>query len=281
MVTKDPTQKSKLLLQAIELSISSEESKELYVRPVLQKCLTMEEIAAEVAVLSSRNEDASEVTRTGNLIFERMMWYLSSGYSVSTKMGSFRLTIKGTLQESELSSAPNPEKLTFGIAYTMSKEMRDELSDVEINAKILAPEVGPQLFSVVSGFDNDHPDEVAKGKGVPVTPGQLCIIRGRNIKVGGEGEDIGVKIIRQGEGSPEEHFFSVTQLSPNTPTRVGFVLPADVEDGSIWSITLCTQYGNSGAKFVKEPRIATMNDVFIVGEEQEEEDEGEVGIPNP
>ena len=130
MVTKDPTQKSKLLLQAIELSISSEESKELYVRPVLQKCLTMEEIAAEVAVLSSRNEDASEVTRTGNLIFERMMWYLSSGYSVSTKMGSFRLTIKGTLQESELSSAPNPEKLTFGIAYTMSKEMRDELSDV-------------------------------------------------------------------------------------------------------------------------------------------------------
>lgn len=76
--------------------------------------------------------------------------------------------------------------------------------------------------------------------------------------------------------------FNATQLFPNTATRVGFVLPSTVEDGSIWSVKLCTQLGSNGSQLLKEPREAVLDDVFVVGEnitgggEEEEENPSEI-----
>ena len=61
-------------------------------------------------------------------------------------------------------------------------------------------------------------------------------------------------------------FFPVSKLYPNTRTRVGFVLPSDVETGSTWQVTLCTQLGNNGSKLLKSPRTVTMENTFTVGE---------------
>lgn len=265
-MAKDPTQKAKLTLKAIDLAFTQDITDDRYLQPKLQKCLNMHDLAGEVAALSTRQEDVEEITRTGNQIMRRMIWYLSSGYSISTVLGYFRPTSQGVFLESELTSAPDRKRLKLGVAYSMSQEMRQALADAEIDVEIQKSVSGPQLFTVVSAQDAQNPAAAAHGEGMPVSAGETCIIKGKNIKIGGTGDQIGVTIKRTDSDSGETFFFPLSKLYPNTATQVGFVLPSTVTDGSVWSVMLCTQLGSNGTALVKEPRTAMMSGNFVVGD---------------
>lgn len=268
-MAKDPTQKAKLTLKALDLTLTQDVKNDFYLQPKLQKCLTIDDIAREVAALSTRQEDPEELARTCRAMMRRMTWYISSGYSVTTPLGSFHVTSGGVLLESELTEAPPRDRLRLGVAYSMSAEMRQSLAEAEIDVEIQRTASGPQLFAVVSAHDAQHPGAATRGEGVPVTAGQMCIIRGRNLKVGGTGAEIGVTITRtdSGAASPAEtHFIPLSALYPNTPTQVGFVLPADAPDGSVWTVKLCTQLGSNGTALLKAPRTSEMVATFVVGE---------------
>lgn len=265
-MAKDPTQKAKLTLKAIDLAFTQDITDDRYLQPKLQKCLNMHDLAGEVAALSTRQEDVEEIARTGNQIMRRMIWYLSSGYSISTVLGYFRPTSQGVFLESELTSAPDRKRLKLGVAYSMSQEMRQALADAEIDVEIQKSVSGPQLFTVVSAQDAQNPAAAAHGEGMPVSAGETCIIKGKNIKIGGTGDQIGVTIKRTDGDSGETFFFPLSKLYPNTATQVGFVLPSTVTDGSVWSVMLCTQLGSNGTALVKEPRTAMMSGNFVVGD---------------
>lgn len=273
-MAKDPTQKAKLTLKALDLTLTQDITNDRYLQPKLQKCLNMHDLASEVAALSTRQEDVEEIARTGNLLLSRMMWFLSSGYSISTVLGYFRPTSQGVFLESELTSAPDRKRLKLGVAYSMSQEMRQALADAEIDVEIQKSISGPQLFTVVSAQDAQNPAAAARGEGVPVSAGQTCIIKGKNIKVGGTGDQIGVTIKRTDGDDDKTFFFPVSKLYPNTATQVGFVLPAEVADGSVWNVTLCTQLGSNGTAQLKEPRIGMMSGSFVVGDVAETPDGG-------
>lgn len=266
-MAKEPTQKAKLALKAIPLAITTDVKDDYFVSPKIQKNLSMDDLAAEVSALSTRQEDAEDIARTGNALLRRMMWYLSSGYSISTELGSFRVTAKGVLLEQELVGAPDRSRITLGVSYSMSDAMRQALADAELDIEIQKSAVGPQLYAVVSAHDADHPDAVTRGESVPVSAGQMCVIKGRNIKVGGSGENIGVTLRRVDGSTGETVFIPVSQLYPNTSMRVGFVMPASAPDQSEWEVTLCSQLASDGHTLLKEARTAVMSDTFIVGQQ--------------
>lgn len=266
-MAKEPTQKAKLALKAIPLAITTDVKDDYFVSPKIQKNLSMDDLAAEVAALSTRQEDAEDIARTGNALLRRMMWYLSSGYSISTELGNFRVTAKGVLLEQELVGAPDRSRITLGVSYSMSDAMRQALADAELDIEIQKSAVGPQLYAVVSAHDADHPDAVTRGESVPVSAGQMCVIKGRNIKVGGSGENIGVTLRRVDGSTGEIVFIPVSQLYPNTSMRVGFVMPASAPDQSEWEVTLCSQLASDGHTLLKEARTAVMPDTFIVGQQ--------------
>lgn len=120
-MAKDPTQKTKLTLKALDLALTQDITNDCYLQPKLQKCLNMHDLASEVAALSTRQEDVEEIARTGDQILRRMIWFLSSGYSITTLLGYFRPTSQGVFLESELMSAPDRKRLKLGIAYSMSQ----------------------------------------------------------------------------------------------------------------------------------------------------------------
>lgn len=265
MATKEPTQKAKFQLRALELSITTDVKDDYYLQPRLQKCLNLDDLAAEVSALSTRQEDPEDIARIGRQLMQRMMWFLSSGYSISLPVGYFRPTAQGVFIESELSEGIDRSRLTLGVAYSMSGEMRQALADAEVDVLVHKSAVGPQLYAVVSAHDAEHPEAATRGEGVPVSPGQTCIIKGKNIKVGGQGDDIGVTITRVDGSTGTTYFYPASKLYPNTATRVGFVLPHDVPESSVWSVKLCTLLGNSGQP-LKTPRTTTMDNNFVVGE---------------
>ncbi len=284
MAAKEPTQKAKLALKAIPYSITSSTNNDYYVTPKIQKNLNIEDLAAEVAALSTRQEDPDDIARVGKALLRRMMWYLSSGYSISTELGNFRVTAKGVLMEQELVDAPDRSRISLGVSYSMSDAMREALAESELDIEIQKAAVGPQLYSVVSGHDANNPDAVTRGESVPVSAGQVCIIKGKNLKVGGTGENIGITLRRVDGSSGESYFYTAAQLYPNTTTRVGFVMPASAPEESEWEITLCTQIGANGSAMLKEPRTAVLPDTFVVGETTETpggggEEEGGGGAP--
>lgn len=266
-MAKEPTQKAKLALKAIPLAITTDVKDDYFVSPKIQKNLSMDDLAAEVAALSTRQEDAEDIARTGNALLRRMMWYLSSGYSISTELGNFRVTAKGVLLEQELVGAPDRSRITLGVSYSMSDAMRQALADAELDIEIQKSAVGPQLYAVVSAHDADHPDAVTRGESVPVSAGQMCVIKGRNIKVGGSGENIGVTLRRVDGSTGETVFIPVSQLYPNTSMRVGFVMPASAPNQSEWEVTLCSQLASDGHTLLKEARTAVIPDTFIVGQQ--------------
>ena len=269
MATKEPTQKAPFRLKAQELYMTTDVTNDYYLQPELVKCLGVDDIAAEVAALSTRQEDPEDIARTLRQCMQRMIWYLSSGYSVSTPLGYFRPTAQGIFLESELNEALDRTRLSLGVKYSMGEEMRRALDEAEIAVDVQKAVSGPQLYAVVSGRDAENPEAATRGEGTPVSAGQTCVIKGRNIKVGGTGEEISVTLTRVDGDTHTTVFFPLNRLYPNTRTRVGFVMPADAPQGSVWSVTLCTQLANDGHYLLKKTRTVTMDTNFVVGEVSE------------
>lgn len=263
------SQRAKLSLKAIPHELT-ERKDDYYLNVKTQRQLTLDDLAAEVAATHG-HQNASEVAMLTREVLELANWYLSNGFTVTTPQGSFRTTVQGIVLETDIASAPNRDKLKLNVAYTMSEDMRQALDDAELDVEIIKSAVGPQLFGVADARQLEQsklPDADTRAP-IPVEAGQTCILRGRNIKVGGEGAEIGVTLRRTDGSSGTTLFFPQSKLYPNTPTQVGFVLPADTETGSTWEVTLCTQLGSNGSKLLKEPRTVVMDSTFTVGQTAE------------
>lgn len=152
----------------------------------------------------------------------------------------------------------------MGVSYSMSEGMRQALADAELDVEIQKAAVGPQIYQVLNIQDMQNPDAMTSGEGTGIAAGENCVIKGKKLKVGGTGENIGVILIRQDGSSKETFFFPPSKLYPNTATQVGFIMPASAAECSVWNVTLCTQLGTKN-ELLKEPRTVTMAEYFVVG----------------
>lgn len=264
-MAKKNSQRAKLVLKARLNLLTKDIPNDYYLTVKSQRTLTLADLAAEVAAAHG-HQNASEVEMMGRELFELGAWYLSCGFALSTPLGHHHTTVSGTLLESELNAAPDRQRLKLGVSYSMSDLMRSYLAEAELDVEIDKAKVGPQLFSVVSTHDALYPAAVTRGESVPVSAGQPCILRGRNLKVGGPAESRpGITLLRMDKQGATPVFIPAERLYPNTPTQVGFVMPADAEDGSVWQLTLCTQLSGNSRQMLKEPRTVVMDDTFVVG----------------
>ena len=264
------SQRAKLVLKARENLLTKDIKNDYYLTVKSQRTLTLADLAKEVAATHG-HQNQSEVEMLTRETLELAAWYLSNGFGITTPLGYHHATVSGTLLDSELNAAPDRTKLKFGISYAMSDLMRKFLDEAELDLEIDKAKTGPQLFSVVSAQDAQHPDAATRGDSVPVAAGEACILKGRNLKVGGPAEaNAGVTLTRQDKQGVTPVFIPAARLFPNTPTQVGFVMPAGAEEGSVWQVKLCTQLGSNGAQLLKEPRTVTMDDNFVVGQPAED-----------
>lgn len=264
------SQRAKLVFKARENLLTKDVKNDYYLTVKSQRTLTLADLAKEVAATHG-HQNQSEVEMLTRETLELAAWYLSNGFGVTTPLGYYHTTVSGTLLDSELNAAPDRSKLKLGISYAMSDLMRQSLTEAELDVEIDKAKTGPQLFSVVSAQDAQHPDAATRGESTPVAAGEACIIKGRNLKVGGPAEaNAGITLTRQDKQGVTPVFVPAARLFPNTPTQVGFVMPAGAEEGSVWQVKLCTQLGSNGAQLLKEPRTVTMDDNFVVGQPAEE-----------
>lgn len=265
-MAKNNSQRAKLALKARLNLLTKDIPNDYYLTVKNQRTLTLADLAREVADQHG-HQNASEVEMLCRELLELGAWYLSCGFGLSTPLGYYHTTVSGTLMESELNAAPDRQRLKLGVSYSMSNLVRSALTEAEVDVEIEKAKVGPQLFSVVSTHDALYPGAVTRGESVPVAAGQPCIVRGRGLKVGGPAESKpGITLQRMDKSGAAPVFIPAERLYPNTPSQVGFVMPADAEEGSVWQLTLCTQLSGSSRQMLKEPRTVVMDDAFVVGQ---------------
>lgn len=264
-MAKKTTQRAKLALKARLNLLTKDIPNDYYLTVKSQRTLTLADLAGEVAATHG-HQNSAEVEMLTREMLELAAWYLSCGFGLSTPLGYYHTTVSGTFLESELNAAPDRQRLKLGVSYSMSDLMRTALSEAELDVEIDKAKVGPQLFSVVSTHDALNPGAVTRGQSVPVSAGQPCILRGRGLKVGGPAESRpGITLLRMDKQGATPVFIPAERLYPNSPSQVGFVMPADAEEGSVWQITLCTQLSGNSRQMLKEPRTVVMDDTFVVG----------------
>lgn len=170
------SQRAKLVLKALPNLLTKDVTNDYYFTVKTQKSLSLTDLAQEVAATHG-HQNASEVEMLTREVLELAAWYLSSGYTVTTPLGYFRTTVSGTALESELNTAPDRSRLKLSVGYSMSEDMRQALTDAEIDVEIEKAKTGPQLYAVVSAQDAQNPGAATKG---PVWQVALCTQLGNN-----------------------------------------------------------------------------------------------------
>ncbi len=98
---------------------------------------------------------------------------------------------------------------------------------------------------------------------LPMAGGEMAVLTGNGLKLVGDDPSVGITLTSVSD--PDTSFFiPPVKVSPNTPKKLQFSLPAGVTEGE-WTVQVTTQY-SSGSTLTKEPRTFTLPHPIVVGE---------------
>lgn len=112
-----------------------------------------------------------------------------------------------------------------------------------------------------------------EGKVNHLNPGAMVLIQGLRVAVKGEDPANGVTFTKAGSPSTTV-FIPASKIYPNTPTKLQFLLPADVTEGQ-WDVSVTTQ-SSSSSVLLKQPRTGVYEDIVTVGDASYGDDDGPV-----
>jgi hypothetical protein len=126
-----------------------------------------------------------------------------------------------------------------------SKELRDALKDVEV--EVLGMAKVPNMISSVE-------DVITGQVNVCLTRGGMAHIYGSKIKITGSDPEVSLRLAPSGAG--EVLTVPTTAIGINNPSRVSFVVPADLPPDD-YTLSIITQYTGGGTG-LKHPRTVTL-----------------------
>lgn len=176
-----------------------------------------------------------------------------SGYSVNT--GLFRVVaqFRGVVYD----GVWDPQKNTVYALFTQDKNLRKAINATPV--KILG-EKGDAAYIIATE------DIATRATNGIATPGRTFRLKGKNIKVAGPDERIGIYIV---DSAGNERKLPDDLLALNNPSEVIVQLPADLAEGA-YELHIVTQF-STGNKLLKEPRSAVKS--FFVGDAPADGDE--------
>jgi len=178
----------------------------------------------------------------------------SEGYKVHTSLCYISIGIKGVVFKHQLGRKIPADQLNVRMNCAQSAEARRAIKNISVQVAEQSAATGPVVQSV------ENPLRREAGK---LNVGAMVLIQGMRLAIQGDRKDeIGVFFTKADDESvvvrvPEEH------LSPNTPSRLQFVLPAAVTPGE-WYVAVASQFAGSNKKFTANVRRNEFFDPVVV-----------------
>lgn len=183
-----------------------------------------------------------------------------TGYSINT--GLFRMVpqFKGLVEN----GVWNPDTNSIYVLMRQDKVLRDAIAETSV--KILG-EKGSAAY-ILGGQDT-----TTRATDGSATPGRAFRLKGKNIRVAGADESVGVYLVASGGDKTK---LSMDRVVTNNPSEVIVLLPADLAGGR-YELQIVTQY-SAGTKQLKAPRTVTRK-LFVGNAPEEPGDGGDIVDP--
>ncbi|MDR1155574.1 MAG: DUF4469 domain-containing protein [Bacteroidales bacterium] len=170
---------------------------------------------------------------------------VSEGYNVITGLFHATIGISGAVHTQDLGRHLPAGKVNARMTFTQGEYAREALKNMTISVAEQPAPTGPVIQAVTNPV-----------AGLPDTlnTGAMALLQGMRIAVRGEKDregEIGVYFTSI-DGTVEVHI-PAGQLSPNTPKKLQFVLPAGVTPGE-WRVKVATQSLSKALSFTKDVR---------------------------
>lgn len=166
-----------------------------------------------------------------------IMRLLLSGVSVNDGLYYAQAAFRGIIENSQW----NPEKNSIIVNFQMGADLREAIKKTRVN---IIGEKGSAMF--IGGVA----DASTHATNATATAGRAFTLTGGKLKVMGTDEAVGITLIsKEGvETKVTEDLFVI-----NDPSRVTFILPADLAKG-VYTLKLTTQFSGNSTVLLKTPR---------------------------
>lgn len=201
---------------------------------------------------------------------------VASGFCVSTPLCYAQPMATGVVMEHELSQPVDRDKVRVYASFRQGTAVTEALAQTKLQLFLQPAATGPYIAGMTSAF---YSEQTGTGGAVtrvplPMEAGGMAVITGNGLKVVGTDPTVGVTLTSV-DNPGTSYFIPASKISPNTPKKLQFVLPAGVTEGA-WTVKVTTQYSGSQF-FTKEPRSFTLPRPVYVGLAPEEPGTGSDG----
>lgn len=219
--------------------------------------LTLDDIAAATA--DRLGEEPTKVLGALKVAMEVMADAVASGFCISTPFCYAQPMASGVVMESELSLPVDRERVKVYASLRQGPVLAEALGKAKLQLFLQPAATGPYIAGMVSAYNSTGSDGVLTR--VPMEGGQMAVVTGSGLKVVGTDPSVGVRLTSVSEPSTT-FLIPASQISPNTPKKLQFVLPAGVTEGE-WTVEVTTQY--SSGRLTKSPRTFKLERPILIG----------------
>ena len=178
---------------------------------------------------------------------------INEGYNVSTALFRMTVSIRGSLSKQFLGHTIASDKVSIEANFEPGK-LLDPLpqgKQVAISKNLVS---GGPMVQVVSEPISGNVDQLEIGG--------MVLVQGLNIAVKGDlANEIGVFFTSEADGTVVH--ISADRIYPNHPSRLQFILPAEVTAGE-WRVSVATKAGSNSKSYMSEPRTGHYERVVTV-----------------
>lgn len=179
----------------------------------------------------------------------------------------------GVVMEHELSQPVDREKVRVYASFRQGTAITEALAQAKLQLFLQPAATGPYIAGMTSAFYSEQTGSNGAVTRVPLPmeAGDMAVITGNGLKVVGSDPSVGVTLTSADD--PQKSFFiPASKISPNTPKKLQFSLPAGITEGA-WTVKVTTQY-SGGSYQTKSPRTFTLSRPIYVGLAPEEPEQG-------
>ncbi|WP_352421001.1 DUF4469 domain-containing protein [Proteiniphilum sp.] len=231
------TEKNKVMVELYDLPIT-ERKDDRFGRVVTSKSLNEDDLI-KTAVARRTDLNATTLKASIEILKQIAIEEVCNGASVAFGLGFFGLKVNGVFTGDN--AQWDSTKHSLGVRVIPNVNLRKAVETTGVNIRGLA----------VSGTVINSVTDVASGEeNGTLTPGGGVNLTGTRIRIEGENPSVGLKLVNM--ETDAETAIPATSILTNDPSRVTFIVPADLPEGD-YQLVLTTQF--SGVKTpLKEPR---------------------------
>lgn len=203
--------------------------------------------------LATKNVDGPAFVQT---FLDECAAAAAEGNNIITSFFRSSIGIQGVLLSNDLGHNIPAERLKVSVNLNQGEGARKAVESAVIYAFEQSGATGPVIQTVTDPTENvaDH-----------LNPGGMVLLQGMRLSLKGDDPAVGIRLVKEGQTPEVAVFIPASKVSPNTPTKLQFVLPASATDGK-WRVTVTTQSSGNSSTLMKTARSSDYPALVTIGD---------------